>query len=497
MDKRKNQRSTSEYSTSLVGKIPPQDLKMEAAVIGSLINHPKVFTDEMKELMQDEGFFYKDIHALIFNSFLEIWNKNKTPDLLLLIENLTAKGSIETVGGAYGLTQFQEFLTDSTFQTYVLSLYEKHLARKAILAAGKMIAEAFDPASDIFDVISDCEKSILELSIKNNGNDVQRAQISAQMVLDDITHKIANKVQISGVLSDFKNLDAITGGWQKTDLIILAARPSVGKTAFSLNLALNAAKNGHHTAVFNLEMGDEQLATRMLSIVSQIDMYQLKNPLGNDSMRIAPMDEKQIGDLQKANQIIAQLPLYIEDQSALTVSQLKSKCRRLKKKHGLSLVVVDYLQLMNGGKEYKGNREQEIAHISRELKVLAKELKIPIIALSQLSRGVETRSDKKPTLSDLRESGAIEQDADIVAFLYRSTEEQIKEQPLLMNATLLDIQKHRNGRLDAMPFYSNLAIQKFYENNPKDQVFSQPQPQNFEVYENSHKSFTGIEPAPF
>lgn len=500
MKNRNNRQSIRELPQNSLGKIAPQDVKMEAAVIGALIYDFRLFEDEAKDLMSEDGFFYRESYRIIFESFSDLINQRKDPDQLMLMNDLSAKGNLESVGGAYELTILCQPLTATTFKTYVLSLYEKHLARKVILSGSKMIEDAYDSTNDIFEVISESEKSVLELSIKNNGNDVQHIHKSANSVLDEVTNKILNRIEISGVLSGFKNLDAVTGGWQKTDLIILAARPSVGKTAFSLNLALHAAETGKPTAVFNLEMGAEQLTKRLLANISGVDMYQINNPLGKESMRIAPMGDHEIGALKKAQEHLSEIPLYIDDTSALTVSQLKSKCRRLNRKHGLELIVVDYLQLMRGNSEYKGNREQEIAQISRELKVLAKELKVPIIALSQLSRGVETRADKKPTLSDLRESGAIEQDADIVSFLYRATDEQIKEQPLLTGATLFDIQKHRNGRLDAMPFYSKLEIQKFYEKNPKDQVFNGPMQMNgttfssFDPIENQHKSFTGISP---
>ncbi|HVK97626.1 MAG TPA: replicative DNA helicase, partial [Flavisolibacter sp.] len=349
-----------------------------------------------------------------------------------------------------------------------------------ISISGEIITDAYEDSTDVFDLLDDAESKIYSVTsehLRNNFEPIDKVLVKTYQRIEDMRHK---NEDFTGVPSGFSNLDRITYGWQNTDLIILAARPSVGKTAFALNLARNAAlhpKKPTPTALFSLEMSAGQLVQRILSAESEIYLEKIAR---------GKMEDYEMEQLYKKGiQRLAQAPLFIDDTPALNIFELRAKCRRLKNINNIGLIIIDYLQLMSGtGENRNSNREQEISNISRSLKALAKELNVPIIALSQLSREVEKRKDgnKMPQLSDLRESGAIEQDADMVCFIYRPEYHDLQTNEMgesNKGETYLRIAKHRNGSLENLKFRARLNIQKFYEDNGDDNLGDMNIPSNF------------------
>lgn len=376
--------------------------------------------------------------------------KNHGIDLITVIEELRKNNELETVGGAFGVTKLTNMVTGvSGLEVKCRIVLEKFISRELIRISAEVQRVAYEDG-DAFELLDLAESMIFDVANKHLNNDyidLQTALVAAIRRVEELRTK---DERITGVPSGFSGLDRITHGWQETDLIILAARPSVGKTAFALNLAKNAALSPTkptNVGFFSLEMSTGQLVNRLLSCESEVYLDAiLTGRLRDDQMK--NLYDKGVVGLGNAK-------IYIDDSASLNTFQLRSKARRMVNKNGVGLIIIDYLQLMTG--EIKGNREQEISKLSRDLKKLAKELKCPIIALSQLSRDIEKRANKVPQLSDLRESGAIEQDADLVAFLYRPEEED------LQNTGILGIKKHRNGSLDDISFMVDNSIQKWSE----------------------------------
>lgn len=443
-------------SIQVYGKVPPQHLELEEYVLGAMLMEESK-TEIATEMIPSPEVFYKESHRIIYEAILELKSKGITVDMLTVHDMLVRQGEIERIGGAYTLTKLTGDVSSTGMtESHILILLEDYARRECIKIAGDLISKSYDMTEGVFDNMEEAEKSLFELTSRDFGKDAVHISEEILPIMDDILTKRQNKIEFTGVPTGFSYLDDLTGGWQKTDLVILAARPSVGKTALALNFALNAALsdfNKSSVVVFSLEMSSSQLVKRLMSNISRVPLDSIRNPV--------KLQETQIAGLNQYNNELFKAPIYIDDNSSISVMEMKGKCRRLKKKRDIGLIIIDYLQLMNGGRIYRGNREQEISSISRELKHLAKELDVPVIALSQLSRAVESRSDKKPNLSDLRESGAIEQDADLVAFIYRPVKEQLERAPDLNNAVILSIAKHRNGNLDDMPLYKNLSIQRF------------------------------------
>src|SRR3954465_1149284 len=461
---RKGRRKPSiDLSTMVYGKVPPQAKDLEEAVLGAIMLEKGAF-DTVIEILKPECF-YVDANQRIFRAFQNLAQNSLPIDILTVVEELKKSEELDNVGGPYYVTKLTNaVVSTANIEAHSRIILQKFVQRELIRISGEIIGEAYEESTDVFDLMDDAEDKIFQITnnfLKTDYKEMSSALAQAINRIDELRTK---KDEISGVPSGFSTLDRITYGWQQTDLIILAARPSVGKTAFALNLARNAAL--HPTkpfpvAFFSLEMSAGQLVQRILSAESEIWLEKISR---------GKLEEHEMKQLYaKGIQKLATAPIFIDDTAALNIFELRAKCRRLKNKHNVGLIVIDYLQLMSGtGENRNGNREQEISRISRDLKGLAKELQIPIIALSQLSRAVESRKEgnKMPQLSDLRESGAIEQDADMVMFLYRPEYYDITANEMGENnrgETHVRIAKHRNGSLETIKLRALLHIQKFIE----------------------------------
>jgi replicative DNA helicase len=397
------------------GRMPPQAVEVEKSVLGAMLIERDAIPRAIEILPADT--FYLNRHQAIYQGILGLFERGNPVDLVTLTEELRRRGLLEEIGGAYYLTELSAQVdTAANVEYHARIIAEKSILRKLIETMTGLIGQAYDPSSDAFEILDTSEREIFKIS----DNQLRRSASSMNEVLKETLATLeavhGREGGITGVPSGFTRLDEMTGGWQKTDLIVVAARPSMGKTAFSLALARNAAlhpENPTGVAIFSLEMGAQQLAQRLLTSEARVDAQ---------AARTGRLRDEDWPKLARAAGKLSAAPMFIDDTPGLSVLELRAKCRRLKAEHGIGLVVVDYLQLMHGTGQFRqSNREQEIAQISRSLKSLAKEINVPVIALSQLSRAVETRGgDKRPQLSDLRESGSIEQDADLVAFIYRA-----------------------------------------------------------------------------
>lgn len=453
--------STPELGTLMFGKLPPQAKDLEEAVLGAIMLE-KTAVDIAMEHLKPECF-YVEAHQKIFGAMKDLQQKNYPIDLLTVVEELKAREELEVVGGAFYITKLTNAVVSSAhIEVHSRIILQKFIQRELIRISGEIIGDAYEDSTDVFDLLDVSESKLFEIA--NNYLRSETEEIGDVLVntLTRISELRERQDEITGVPTGYPALDHLTYGWQPGDLIILAARPSMGKTAFALNLARNAslhATKQTSVAVFSLEMSASQLVQRILSAESEVRLEQIARGKLND-YEMEQLTSKGINALAKA-------PIFIDDTPALNIFELRAKCRRLKNQHNIGLVFIDYLQLMSGsGENRNSNREQEISRISRDLKGLAKELQIPIVALSQLSREVEKRKDKNflPQLSDLRESGAIEQDADIVMFLYRPEYHDVLQDEhgnSTKGLSVLRVAKHRNGQLDSINFRSVLEIQKF------------------------------------
>ncbi len=405
--------------------------------------------------------FYLSAHQLIFRAIKEIVKSGRLPDILSIVDHLTREKSIEDAGGVISITRLtNNVVSDVYLENHCRIVLEKFLAREVIRIGNEMVHNALQQEEDIFQLLDEVESEVMAVSLNHMRQDYSHISAAVTNVATKLEEVRKLDISLTGVPSGYKKLDNCTHGWQETDLIILAARPSVGKTAFALNLARNAAFDPYKptpVGFFSLEMSKEQLVERMVSAESEIFLERLKKGKVDDDT-MAVLYKEGFDKMHNA-------PIFIDDTSSLNIFELRAKARRMKRKHKVGMIIIDYLQLMSGDRANRnnGNREQEISKITRDLKRLAKDLKIPIIALSQLSREVEKRSDRTPQLSDLRESGAIEQDADLVAFLYRPTKKDCEQDPALKGTGYLTIAKHRNGSLDEFFFKVRLEIQKWIE----------------------------------
>jgi replicative DNA helicase len=460
-DKSKRRRPGPDMGAMLYGKVPPQARELEEAVLGAIMLEKSAF-DTVVEILKPDCF-YVDAHQRIFKAFQSLADQSQPIDILTVVEELKRKEELDTVGGPYYVTRLtNSVVSTANIEAHARIVLQKFVQRELIRISGEIMADAYEDSADVFDLMDDSEEKIFQITnnfLKTDYQAMSSALAEAIIRIDDLRNKTED---ISGIPSGFKDLDAITYGWQPTDLIILAARPAVGKTAFALNLARNAALNSkkpYGVGFFSLEMGAAQLVQRILSAESEIMMEKISRG------RLEDYEYQQLHT--KGIKKLEQAPIYIDDTAALNIFEFRAKARRLVNKHHVGIIIIDYLQLMSGSGDKNGNREQEISNISRNLKTLAKELKVPIIALSQLSRAVETRKESKvPQLSDLRESGAIEQDADMVIFIYRPeyyenfTNENGES---TKGETHIKIAKHRNGSLDTVKLRARLEIQKFYD----------------------------------
>ena len=393
-----------------LGKVPPHDIEAEQAVIGSMLTDKDAVIAAIEKLKSDA--FYREDNKLIYSAILNLYNRAEPIDVITLKAELQINGDLEKVGGLEYLVELPEKVpTTANVEKYINIVDEKYVLRNLIKTANEIIELGYDQTEEVEGIMDSAEKKIFNIMQGRNQRDytpIKEVLVDSFAMLEKLYNQ---KGAITGVPTGFIDLDRKTTGLHGSELIILAARPAMGKTAFALNIATNVAlKANVPVAVFSLEMSKEQLVNRILSSESMVDSNKIRTGKLDDSdwAKIA----ETLGPLSEAN-------MYIDDTAGISVMEIRAKCRKLKLEKGLGLVVIDYLQLVQGSGKRNSSRDQEISEISRSLKILAKELDVPVIALSQLSRSAEKRDDKRPMLSDLRESGAIEQDADIVMFLYR------------------------------------------------------------------------------
>lgn len=422
-------------------RIPPQNVEAEQAVLGAmLLSHDAVIVAMEKLQSQD---FYRDVHRIIFEAMEHLHRENKEIDVITLPDELKRMKKLDDVGGLEYVLNLPNLVgSAANIEYYANIVAEKALARNLISTCTELTTEAYDGQKETEALLDDAERRILQLSDTKNRGDFASVGAVVEVTLDKITKLYENKAGLTGLPTGFRDLDRMTSGLQPSDLILVAARPSMGKTAFTLNIAQNVGVRQHKTvAFFSLEMSQEQLVQRLLCQIAHIDSQKLRTGQLNS--------DEEWTRLTDACDKLYESPIYIDDTPGISVAEMRSKARRLKSGHGLDLIIVDYLQLMQG--RNAESRQQEISEISRSLKALARELKVPLIALSQLSRSVESRQDKRPMLSDLRESGALEQDADIVSFLYR--EDYYDKETENQHITEVILAKHRNGPVGSVKLY--------------------------------------------
>ncbi len=427
-----------------LGKIPPQAVDIEEVVLGALLIDKRAI-EAISDLLRPE-IFYKEAHEIICESILSMYDKGEPIDILTVSQDLRKKDKLEYIGGAFYLTELTKQVNSAgNIEFHCRILQEKHMRREVISVSSLLMNKAYNDGEDIFNLLDESEQLLFNVSSQTATKQVETMRSVIRETVKDIDIRMSKEGGLTGVPTGLNNLDRCTGGWQNSDLVIIAARPGMGKTALVLTMARNAAIDFKvPVAFFSLEMSAKQLGARLISTESELDNEKIK--LGNIDKDEYDRMHSRIGRLTDA-------PIYIDDTPALSIREFRSKARRLKQQHKIGLIIVDYLQLMTAFSK-GGNREQEIGEISRGLKKVAKELDVPVIALSQLSRAVETRGgDKRPQLRDLRESGSIEQDADMVSFLYRPEYYGIEPQdsyghPLSKGATQIIIAKHRSGGLD-------------------------------------------------
>jgi replicative DNA helicase len=428
------------------GKLQPQVLDLEEAVLGAMMIDKKG-VDDVIDILQPDAF-YKEGHKHIFEAIVQLFTETQPIDLLTVSAQLKKNGKLDLAGGDFYLIQLTQKISSSAhIEFHSRIILQKFIQRSLIRISTEIIEDSYDETTDVFDLLDRAESKLYEVTqgnIKRSSETAQSLVLQAKKRIEEI----AGQEGLSGVATGFDKLDKITSGWQPSDLIIIAARPAMGKTAFVLSMARNMAIDfGMPVALFSLEMASVQLITRLISS---------ETGLSSEKLRTGKLEKHEWEQLSTKVKNLEKAPLFIDDTPSLSIFDLRAKARRLVSQHGIRIIIVDYLQLMTAGGNGKGggNREQEISTISRNLKALAKELNVPVIALSQLSRAVETRgSSKRPLLSDLRESGAIEQDADIVSFLYRPEYYKIDEwdddeaSPTAGQAEIM-IAKHRNGSIE-------------------------------------------------
>ncbi|WP_048601608.1 replicative DNA helicase [Rubeoparvulum massiliense] len=420
-------------SELFLDRTPPHSIEAEQAVLGSVLIEKEALIQAMEILAPDR--FYRTAHQRIYEGMLSLYEKDEPVDVVTLTAELKQRNWLDEVGGVTYLAELANAVpTAANVEYYARIVEEKALLRNLIRTATKIASEGYAQQREVDDIIDHAERSILELSDLGTRNGFISIKDALLETIDRIETLNSNQGELTGIPTGYTDLDRMTAGFQKSDLIIIAARPSVGKTAFALNIAQNVAARANETvAIFSLEMAASQLVQRMLCAEGNINAQR---------MRTGQFEDEDWRKLNMAVSILSESPIYIDDSPNITVNEIRSKCRRLKQEKGLGLILIDYLQLISGTGR-TDNRQQEISEISRTLKGIARELNCPVIALSQLSRAVESRQDKRPMLSDIRESGSIEQDADIVGFLYRDD----YYNPDTENPNIIEIiiAKQRNG----------------------------------------------------
>jgi replicative DNA helicase len=411
----------------------PQSIEAEQSVLGSMIIDKNTIPKVLESLEEED--FYRDGHKVIYRSILEMFRSDIAIDLLTLLEYLKSTDMLERAGGVTYITELSASVpTTANLSAYIKIVSDKSTLRKLIKSSTTIIEESYNNQSNVEDVIDSAEKKIFNIAEKRTTKDFEPLSDVLERGFAQIEKLFNNKGTITGVGSGFTDLDAKTSGFQSGDMVLIAARPSMGKTTFALNIVEHAAlKENKSVVVFSLEMSKEQLAYKLLCSEANVDMLRL---------RTGTLEDKDWENIAMAAGPLSKAKIYIDDTAGVTVMEMRSKCRRLKIEYGIDLIVIDYLQLMSGGSG-SDNRQQEVSEISRSIKALAKEMECPVIALSQLSRAPEQRADHRPMLSDLRESGSIEQDADVVMFLYR--DEYYNKETEDKNIGECIMAKQRNG----------------------------------------------------
>ena len=446
-------------------RVPQQNIEAEQAVLGAMLIDKEAIAKASEILTSSD--FYREAHRVIFNAMLELYNKNEAVDMVTVTEILKRDNKLEDIGGlAYITSLANVVLTAANVKYHADIVAEKSVLRQLVRVSTEIAAMGYEANEDVGTLLDTAESRILEISNRKKKADFTPINDVLMESVQNIEKLINNKGGLTGLPSGFADLDKLTSGLHPSDFIILAARPSMGKTALALNIVQNVALRAHKkiggeprsVAFFSLEMSKEQLVNRMLCAEAGIDSQRL---------RVGEMGDKDWDALWGACDLMSKAKIYIDDTAGITVMDMRSRARRLKAEHGLDLIVVDYLQLMQGSgkRNNSGDRQQEVSEISRSLKALARELDVPVLALSQLSRSVEARQVKRPMLSDLRESGSLEQDADIVAFLYR---EDYYNPETENKHTELIIAKHRNGPVDTVNLFFHKQFTKFVGFSKRD-----------------------------
>ena len=437
-------------------KIMPQAIEIEQCVLGAMFLSDQAVKKCVENLTPD--VFFLDAHRKIFEVMQNLSEQNIMIDAPLVIAELEKRGILDSVGGTEYLTVIlNSVISSSNIDEHIKIVNEKAILRRLIDVSSSIIDNAYDGDTELSDVLETAETKILNVVKTRKGSEFKSIQDVLNRTVEQINRIVDNKGEVTGLSTGFTDLDKLTTGFHPHELIIIAARPAMGKTAFALNLATNIAQSTTKTvALFNMEMGAEQLAMRMIAAEGELDQGKLKR---------GELDKNDFNKIDEAVARLGNTNLVIDDTSGMTIGEIKAKCRRLaSSENGLGIVIIDYLTLIMGSTKYQGNRQQEVSEISRSLKTMAMELDIPVVALAQLSRNVEQRDDKRPMLSDLRESGSIEQDADIVAFLYRDDYYQLKkgqEETSDISQSEFIVAKHRSGPTDTINLLFKRNISKF------------------------------------
>ncbi|MCB2290655.1 replicative DNA helicase [Clostridium sp. CS001] len=410
----------------------PYNLEAEQSVIGSMLIDKTAISRAVEVLKSDD--FYRDSHKVIFNAIFDLYQKDTPIDMITLLEHLRSAEKLDASGGVTYISEISNSIpSTANLSSYIKIVEDKSILRKLIRASTEIMENCYSKQDDVEAVMDLAEQKVFNIAERKNSSEFEAMNTVLERGFLEIERIFNNKGETTGVSSGFPELDAMTSGFQKGDMILIAARPSMGKTTFALNLAEYAAlRGGKNVAIFSLEMSKEQLAYKLLCSEANVDMTKLRN--GN-------LEDKDWENIAKASGPLAAAKIFIDDTAGTSVMDMRSKCRKLKMEHGIDMIVIDYLQLMSGSNPE--NRQQEVSEISRSIKALAKEMQCPVIALSQLSRAPEQRADHRPMLSDLRESGSIEQDADVVMFLYR--DEYYNKETDDKNVAECIISKQRNG----------------------------------------------------
>lgn len=488
------------------GKLPPQAPALEQAVLGALMLDKDALPIVIDILSPNS--FYSSAHQEIYRGICKLFEKSQPVDLLTVTEELKKLGEIDAIGGPYYLVELTNRVSSSANVEYHARIVaQKHIQRELIRISTETINDAYEDSTDVFDLLDKAEQNLFQITEQNLSRGYQNMGSLMSQAIKQLEELALKDEGLTGVPTGFTALDRLTSGWQPSDLIIVAARPGMGKTSFTMALARNAAIDFNlPVAFFSLEMSSLQLVNRLISMETEIPSQKLRK---------GKLEDYEWQQLNSSMEKLSEVPIYIDDTPGISIFELRAKCRRMKMQHDIQMIIIDYMQLMTAGSDHKGNREQEISMISRSLKGLAKELSVPVIALSQLSRAVETRGgSKRPQLSDLRESGAIEQDADIVSFIYRPEYYQILEDEegnSLEGIGEIIIAKHRNGALETVQLkwdgqfakFTNLETDDGFTGINDDQFFDNvdqfPQGQTFssKINDDENKKNSGGSDVPF